>query len=693
MNRMMHALLSAASMGGVVAVLVLLTALPAHAQDAPRNLQARVSDRSVDLTWAAPALDSQDRIEEYVIYRDTSPIPGNDPDETEADEIGRVREPENDPATAFTDTEVDRGITYYYRVTAETREVDEGGAEESDFSNPANVTLPPAVTLTNPSVPSPAPHPEDAPLTISATLSSTIGIKSATLHVRPGGAPAFTERMQALSGDEVTYEESIASDTLTPRGLDLFLTVIDTDEQTTRVPEAGYISLPVATDGLSTPHPGGTSQTAFRMVGFPLALDNPQLSEILEDDLGPPQIEQWRLFSIGPNGLTGEDGGYVEIQNFSSTAQPGSAYWLITRDDATLTTGPGTSLPTNEPFTIALQEGWNLISNPFAFDFPLSAIQVENSSAALNDVQAYEGTFVPLNPGTDALAPMEGYLVRLSNGAPGTLRLDPDLTASDAAASNSKQRAASLDWAIHIAAQVQQARDVHNTVAVSPDAARSYDALDRFEPPPIGKYVSVAFPHTDWGPYRGAYRRDVRPPAASLQDWTFTVRSNIQDVVALSFRGLETVPPEFAVWLVNERLGVRQNLRDTPHYRFNALPASDSAPFRLLVGPPEAVRHALNETAFLPERVTLFPNYPNPFTPTTTIRYALPAPMPVTLRVYDILGREVATLRSTERDAAGTHTVVWDGRTRSGRPAASGTYLYRLQAGNTVRSGHMVLVR
>jgi hypothetical protein len=65
-------------------------------------------------------------------------------------------------------------------------------------------------------------------------------------------------------------------------------------------------------------------------------------------------------------------------------------------------------------------------------------------------------------------------------------------------------------------------------------------------------------------------------------------------------------------------------------------------------------------------------NYPNPFNPTTFIRFTLPSRGQVTLKLYDLLGREVATLAEGEKDA-GVHTVRVDA-TR----LASGTYLYRL---------------
>jgi hypothetical protein len=80
-----------------------------------------------------------------------------------------------------------------------------------------------------------------------------------------------------------------------------------------------------------------------------------------------------------------------------------------------------------------------------------------------------------------------------------------------------------------------------------------------------------------------------------------------------------------------------------------------------------------------PSSYDLGQNYPNPFNPATNIRGHLAAAGTVTLRVYDVLGREVTTLLNEPR-AAGQFTVTWDGRDGVGKAVASGIYFYRLSA-------------
>jgi hypothetical protein len=103
----------------------------------------------------------------------------------------------------------------------------------------------------------------------------------------------------------------------------------------------------------------------------------------------------------------------------------------------------------------------------------------------------------------------------------------------------------------------------------------------------------------------------------------------------------------------------------------------------------------------VPKEFKLEQNYPNPFNPTTTIQYQISAsPNPskggalVTLRVYDILGSEVATLVNEEQQP-GYYEVQFNASGHSGnaRNLASGMYVYRLQAGDFVSVKKMVLIK
>jgi hypothetical protein len=92
------------------------------------------------------------------------------------------------------------------------------------------------------------------------------------------------------------------------------------------------------------------------------------------------------------------------------------------------------------------------------------------------------------------------------------------------------------------------------------------------------------------------------------------------------------------------------------------------------------------------EETAALSNYPNPFNPTTTVRYVINEDAWVTLKVYSAVGEEIVTLVD-QFQKSGARSVVWNGRSKDGVSLASGIYFYRLQAGKIIRSGKMLLMK
>jgi len=111
--------------------------------------------------------------------------------------------------------------------------------------------------------------------------------------------------------------------------------------------------------------------------------------------------------------------------------------------------------------------------------------------------------------------------------------------------------------------------------------------------------------------------------------------------------------------------------------------------FRPIV--PTGVREAGAESPWAGE-FRLYQNHPNPFNSGTLIRYQLPEHSQIRLSVYDLLGRRIRTLVNGYREK-GYHSVFWGGRDELGNSLSSGIYLYRLKAGDLVRTRKMLLLR
>ncbi len=98
----------------------------------------------------------------------------------------------------------------------------------------------------------------------------------------------------------------------------------------------------------------------------------------------------------------------------------------------------------------------------------------------------------------------------------------------------------------------------------------------------------------------------------------------------------------------------------------------------------------------LPATFKLYPNYPNPFNPTTTIRFAVPsadAPSQhVQLTIFDVRGAKVSVLLDDNMEA-GIHEIRWNGRNDRGASAASGVYFLQMRTGNFLQTQRMILIR
>ncbi|MFQ5630432.1 MAG: T9SS type A sorting domain-containing protein [bacterium] len=100
----------------------------------------------------------------------------------------------------------------------------------------------------------------------------------------------------------------------------------------------------------------------------------------------------------------------------------------------------------------------------------------------------------------------------------------------------------------------------------------------------------------------------------------------------------------------------------------------------------------VTEVAFIPEAFVVEQNYPNPFNPSTVIRYGLHEDTQVSVKIFDMLGKEVATLVNAQQKA-GFKSITWNGKNDFGQPAPAGIYLYRVEAAGLVQVKKMILTK
>ena len=169
------------------------------------------------------------------------------------------------------------------------------------------------------------------------------------------------------------------------------------------------------------------------------------------------------------------------------------------------------------------------------------------------------------------------------------------------------------------------------------------------------------------------------------------------DEVILEFSGVEGIPMDCEVILIDRKLDQRIDLRKEPRYAFfqgkrDHVTRDEDARFALLVGSEEFIHEHEEEVPKPPVKTVLHQNHPNPFNPSTIIQYDLAELGHVTLRIYDLRGALVRTLEDRDR-LPGRYEVGWNGENDRGERVAAGVYFYRLTAPGYSQTRKLVLVR
>lgn len=465
----------------------------------------------------------------------------------------------------------------------------------------------------------------------------------------------------------------------------------------------------------------------YSMVSIPLEIQG-TFDGTLSDDLGGRDIETWRMFYFQP-----DQASYVELPNDTIHAfQLGQSYWLVSKNSAHLNTGPplGLTAPPDSAYEVILRPGWNMIGNPFNFPVAWDSCLVDTMTMSEAETTVVESPVrwvaeQGYRYDVDVLEPFEGYWIKNLDTVDAALKIPPREAPEEISGmsplllAGSSAGVGETDWQINIGASSVDAVDAANVVGVRESASNQWDHRDRSEPPQSpGHSISLYFPHGGWGMHPGNYTMDIRGEYKAVQSsqlgfaqsdeelwghlWYFDVAKNFSgggagDEVTLAFDGFGNVPAEAAIYLVDRHLGRLVDLRTEKGYSFflgkrEVVTIEEGTRFMLLVGSEEFVGEHEEEIPELPAATTFHANYPNPFNPSTVIRYDIARPCQVELRIYDTRGVIVKVLYSGRREP-GIYEAGWNGKNENGLSVTSGVYFCRLTAGTITISRKLVLLR
>lgn len=520
---------------------------------------------------------------------------------------------------------------------------------------------------------------------VTANATDISGTKEVLLNFRKGGASNFDSvPMDSVAPNE--FSGSIPSNSVTERGVEYFISSRDIIGVTSR---SDAFFVPVAFDAgvEKTQIAGGSSENSYRMISAPNFLDETLADSVFTlSGFGAYDTTSWRLFQY-------RDNGYVERDSLNAATfkfEPGEAFWLISRETRDINFGSGISVRADANYTVTLKPGWNQVGLPFAFPVAWDSIFIASGSPDKVQIPwLHEGGYDP----ADILEPYKGYFIFNNNDSNINLRIPP-VAFEGLTKPLARLNLPDSEWLFQIKASCEEARDEFNLLGINNLASDGWDRLDYAEPPPIGDYVSVYFPRNGWEINSNNYATDIRKQLAEGQTWSFDVTTNIRNSeVKLTLEGLESVPNTIEIFLLDEGLQVSKDLGSDNFYSFPTGAHGTTKSLKIVVGSSDYLSDEVSGIALVPVDFELSQNFPNPFNPVTVIRYGLPHTENVSIRIFDLLGREVRTLIDGEQKEAGYHTVSWNGQDKTGRPVASGVYIYRFESGKFSQSRKMILVK
>jgi hypothetical protein len=379
---------------------------------------------------------------------------------------------------------------------------------------------------------------------------------------------------------------------------------------------------------------------------------------------------------------------------------PGKAYWvrLPTARDVVVT---GTRPPDDDPRSVVLQPGWNLVGNTFNAALDPWAMRVEVGTMTLPLPEAIaQGAVGPLwtlnRDTTSYETPVRvpawsgGWMLNTSSQAITLIQYGAASTRGRGTAGTLAQWLTSGGWGMELQARTARAQDRGVTLGVRAGATLGVDGMDWLKPPAVERGgVRLALVHPGRRSLGATYATDLRAPLAGAEaQWEFEVKAEQSEEVVVSWPDLRAVPTQYTLVLEDLATGVQQYLRTTASYRYRAtgtLAAPDVRRFRITIRERQGTSLQIAALQVLSTRGG------------SGVRVVVNAPAELTLDIRTPTGKLLRTIRIPASRAGESVVIPWDGRGISGKLVPTGTYLINLTArsaeGFVIRRSQTILHR
>jgi hypothetical protein len=417
--------------------------------------------------------------------------------------------------------------------------------------------------------------------------------------------------------------------------------------------------------------------------------------------------------------------GYIiyvfEDDDFRSPGVQGGFPKIVNTDNAENTSPVSVAVTSNDDNSSAGidgNEGFNLLGNPYGTDVSVTAVidalEVVNSNVNANisvwdhEAGSGNGGYINLNDG-DQLAPFQAYFMRYTaDGVNG----NASFNRSDLAANQGTEFFKGLGQVLEFEMYLGDG-DKFDTYKVnfSENGTIGEDRYDAYKLFSL-KSNAIGFYSTVGQDVKLA--KNVLPTIESLEGElrvALTADVPSSGEYTFSWSELQEIPEDVELYLVDNETNRKIDIRSAEEFSFNAnvsanrstdkqpneaespspFKSNNNAPavesrFELVIVKPGSPDN--NNEEELEQAVVLSPNYPNPFRSETTMNLELRESMHVTMEVYNIVGQKVATMVD-QTMSDGSHEMSWT--VPANMP--SGIYLVKMEAGSTVMTRKMTLVK
>jgi len=453
------------------------------------------------------------------------------------------------------------------------------------------------------------------------------------------------------------------------------------------------------------PLPQDFTVNGLSMVSFPYTFDNPDPAVVLYDRTTSATLRPLNLATYDPelkDYLYYSTGGIRELV-------AGVGYWLQTSRSTSLDLKGAHPVPSNTDFLLNLKKDWNMIGNPFLFSVYLGRVKFFYLGEAYDWIAAVQRgllrstmwtydtsarNYIALGQQTSELKPMVGYWVRalvsgLTMAFPADINVGRSIGATSLSekgfplpgdlhaagkGSNGGQSCPSSKsaWLVRLSVRSADGRlcDPTNYVGVSPEASDRFDLCDIEEPPPFPGYVSLRFPHPEWGKDAGYYVQDVRQTFSGTKTWDVEVVSDQPNTsFVLTWHNIHQVPRAYRLTLIDLETGKRIYMRTVGSYSFTS--SGNNRRFRLEVTTDPASVLKISGLSVSPGKMR---------SGGATISFTLSRGAAVSCMVRTSSGRIVRIIEAGTWRKKGLNIITWDGKGSLGQLLPRGVYLLDMQA-------------